>query len=1702
MQEEPDALVRDATGLFEFLIGLQELRTSRVSNLRQYSKVLWLDDLPDSIATPLSHPEAEDEYWVVADRAERIRKPEPDPVLAPWLDEREVGDCQLDRPELRQVIRVKAAEEDAEAEDSDEPRHIELRLDDHPEVRAAYEEWLPDWQEWAKTERHFETYRELYLLRQQLTEQAENYELLLGFGLLTGAFGDTEVRRHLITVRGTIDLDHETGRLTVSAAEGADPVLEEDMLDPAHRVSKSVREQILALLRDPDATLWGPDSTVVRALQVWANGNGPDISYDDDPRPPQHSGRQPRVTLAPALLFRKRGQRSFIEAFDRIKRTVLATREVPAGIQQLLRIEEGSVSEAALTEWQRAFADEETYFPKESNEEQRQIVARLRERRVVLVQGPPGTGKTHTIANLVTDLLAHGQRVLITSHTARALKVLKEQLPAEIQELCVSLTDETVKGQDELESSVRAILARDSDNALADLEQETERLRERLRNARSRRAHAAQKLREIQEAERGELEVARYRGTLSRIAERLRAEEPELGWLGLVAEPTMPFSVEDVVRFRRLLQAATPELRSRAGATLDETLQLSPDDFRDLAERILQARESADRARDVRDTPLYQAAIALPREDRQRLSELVTELLRQLTALAARPEPWVQAEVANVLRGRDRTLRQRHQVTAEALRVLDERASALDQRLVAGLDRFDLGVALGHVNTLYEHLKAGKKLRGPLGLKSKVFKQTVEFLDVVRVDGSRCETLELVEHLRQVLDTERVVRLAEEAWSISSPPGSPLGPRAARLADEQAVLRDVLAVADTLDQLRSFGAQHPEVAHVDWAVREECEALLAALDAAEREEVRREEESRLEPLRRELERLAGQADRVAAVPAMLAAVEDLDPDRYTEACQQMELSREANATLKALDEARTRISAGHASLAQRLEAAPDDPAWDTRLSKLPEAWAWSVCDAHLRRVTDPKAERRAMSELSEAEAQEKHALKELAANLGWLYCLRRLDRDPKQSWHLRAYAQEVRKIGKGTGKYAARRRREAQEHLKKCQGAVPAWIMPLHQVASTTPMDRPDLFDVVIVDEASQSGLEALVLFWLAPRVVVVGDDQQISPEDVGQVHEQVYQLRDRHLASVPTKTMFAPRTSLFDIAERLAGGRIVLREHFRCMPEIIGFSNGLCYEGKLLPLRQYGADRLPPLRATFVPGAVMSGGSSSAVNKAEAEALVEQVVKCCADPAYDGKSMGVIVLLSSNAQAELIDRILVERLGVDEIEARRLRVGNAEAFQGDQRDVIFVSMVVSLEGPDGTRRIGAMTKETDKRRVNVAASRARDQVWLFHSVQPGDLYVDDYRRRWLQYATARPAERDVYHIGEVLPDKLREPFDSLFEQRVYLALRERGYRVRPQYKVGRYRIDLVVEGRAQRLAVECDGDAYHGADREAYDESRQRELERLGWVFERIRGSRFFRNPHEALTPVWAKLDELGIEPLDAEPVEEPAPVEEPKPAEALQPVEAPQPAKASQPVEAPQPAKASQPVEAPQLAKPVPVAESGAGHDPKPSPRPARPNQPPRPPAREPERSHGLVLPSGAYRRLTEELEAIRQELASPPTSAAADRAAVRSLALDWHKRREQLLEREAELHKLLDGARVNDKATKIRRVIPGCVVGVRFPGEDEIQRYVITLARSSQDGQTLPPDSPLALALKNREIGDRITYRSPAGKRLTCTIVEIQY
>jgi len=260
-------------------------------------------------------------------------------------------------------------------------------------------------------------------------------------------------------------------------------------------------------------------------------------------------------------------------------------------------------------------------------------------------------------------------------------------------------------------------------------------------------------------------------------------------------------------------------------------------------------------------------------------------------------------------------------------------------------------------------------------------------------------------------------------------------------------------------------------------------------------------------------------------------------------------------------------------------------------------------------------------------------------------------------------------------------------------------------------------------------------------------------------------------------------------------------------------------------------------------------------------------IVNLVNDEKYEGKSMGVIAL-QGHAQARLIEKLLAERLEPKVMEERRLRCGEPATFQGDERDVIFLSLVIA---PNVHYR--ALTGLADQRRFNVAMSRARDQVWLFYSVKPHDLARDDLRRRLIGFFENPQIVDPVVEDLERLEREGRRPrrrgaqpapYESWFEVDVALELLRRGYRVRPQVEVADYRIELVVEGPEARLAVECDGEEWHGPERYEYDMARQRQLERAGWTFVRVRESDFYADRQRAVSEVVRACEELGIRAMD----------------------------------------------------------------------------------------------------------------------------------------------------------------------------------------------------------------------------------------------
>jgi superfamily I DNA and/or RNA helicase len=376
---------------------------------------------------------------------------------------------------------------------------------------------------------------------------------------------------------------------------------------------------------------------------------------------------------------------------------------------------------------------------------------------------------------------------------------------------------------------------------------------------------------------------------------------------------------------------------------------------------------------------------------------------------------------------------------------------------------------------------------------------------------------------------------------------------------------------------------------------------------------------------------------------------------------------------------------------------------------------------------------------------------------------------------LMGFVQTIRKIGKGTGKRVPELLRKARELLASARRAVPVWIMPLSRVyESFDPREKK--FDVVIIDEASQSDVTALAALYFGCEHIVVGDKEQVTPDAIGQRIDEVTRLIATDLQDIPNNHLYDGQTSIYDLAETAFGGVIALREHFRCVPEIIQFSNHLSYNNAIRPLREPFSS---PVRPALIPHRVQGfRDERGKTNKIEAKEVASLVVACLADPAFelnhvgDPTTFGVISLLGEE-QALLIENILRRRLTPDIFARHRLLCGNAAQFQGDERDVIFLSMVDGPPDDGQLRMLEAGPKDLYKKRYNVAVSRARNQLWIVHSVDMNrHLKSGDLRRRLLAHAHDPDA---LLREMEVEGNRTDSPFEKAVMQRLIAA----GYRVR-----------------------------------------------------------------------------------------------------------------------------------------------------------------------------------------------------------------------------------------------------------------------------------------------------------------------------------
>ncbi len=427
----------------------------------------------------------------------------------------------------------------------------------------------------------------------------------------------------------------------------------------------------------------------------------------------------------------------------------------------------------------------------------------------------------------------------------------------------------------------------------------------------------------------------------------------------------------------------------------------------------------------------------------------------------------------------------------------------------------------------------------------------------------------------------------------------------------------------------------------------------------------------------------------------------------------------------------------------------------------------------------------------------------------------------------------------------------------------PIFLMSPLSVAQFLPPGKL-AFDVLVMDEASQiAPEEALGCVARVRQVIVVGDHKQLPPTNFFKAANAGADDSEEDDVDVVDVIRPSDYESILTLARTRGMAERILAWHYRSKhPSLIALSNAECYASKLLlPPSPFVQTTELGLSLQKTPrGFYDRGGTSRDLVQAEMLAnAIKQHIKT-----NPNKSLGIACL--SSQQRDAVDD-MIDRLGIrSDVEAflpkgERLFVKNLEAIQGDERDVIFISVGYGV-APNQSKpflNFGPVSKEGGERRLNVLASRARERCVVFSSITAADIPADhELRGTRMLRALLHFAETGNLSAGSLSG----EGFDSPFEEAVAQVIREAGYHVHSQVGVSNFKVDLGVidPGRpgVYILGVECDGATYHSS-RSARDRDRLRQevLEGLGWRLHRIWSTDWFRNPERETRKLIAAIQE-----------------------------------------------------------------------------------------------------------------------------------------------------------------------------------------------------------------------------------------------------
>ena len=1496
MNQEKNRLL----SLIEYVQESAKLKRCPIYHVNNHPFHVFEHDLIDLPGINFNCGDEQNEVWLSIDRLQKTVAPTPtDSKLIPWI---KVSADPNKEPELKPFTEVdiqKSRDGKAQLNHCSDPpdRGLILSTDyeDQEEVKSKLKVYLASqWATWANKEkkrrRTIQIYEKLFSMREELKEALQDnpLELLWGIGISVWNMNGQKVCYPLITQGVEICLDDATMSLQIRPRE-----IEESLELDLYRSSDnpgtdSLEKSYKEFIKDRTQALSPFDPTsyepILHTGAKYLDPNGifwPKDASEDDRKIPKVSNEL-KITNTWTVLARPRGQAPLVQDLENFKIQINENTsvELPPAVSSILKDPLDHEETVVLPEFRgiskicpenpagecgQKAAD--LYFPLPFNFEQARIVQLLEAYNGVVVQGPPGTGKTHTIANIISHYLALGKRVLVTSMKEPALAVLRDKLPVDIRSLAISLLTNEQEGKKQFEAAIGKIASELQNINRTSLKCETESLEKTINSLHGRLVIIERK---IAEWGRQNLTAISIDGsTVSPVdaAKEVVEGRDRYEWIEdeLSLDCIPKFDTSDLAKLRSArelvgdnicyINIKLPEINELP--TIADVVQLHKN----------LSRMSIYKQLILEDNLPDLSTLGVESDNHvSNLHESISKYIGLKQNVTDSGYKWLES-ARNILKLNAISLKPLLEVFDSIgfeLKEVDNNRLTFIKRPVS---------ALPGIETDDDILKAIENLtenRKAFGLLDRLRKSTArKKLESVRLLGQAPESkddwcyvqfyLKQRKHSRALLIRYNSIvgEIGLESFDDTNPTNAFKAYKSfiihKKLQEQLALEKEITSYSKKL--LPSW-EEHSNL------FKEEN--TLSALQEILKKHLEYLELSTTRSLQDNLERILSSYKGPIIEELNETYSKYIGNPEFHESDITKRFSHFLK-TLKSLHELRTSFlnikeicdlikASGAIKWAAKLETEPVNGIEHLLPDNWQEAWRLRKLATYLEQADSLEEMKDLSRQRKEAEGFLANSYQEIVAKRTWLKLSE--SATPSTRSALEAFRTAIAKIGKGRGKRSIRYRKDARRAASRANDVIPCWIMPHWRVSESLPSSFGS-FDLVVIDEASQSDFSALPALMRAQKILVVGDHKQVSPDGVGLEEEKIRNLMRRYLRNqVPDfRDQMTPERSIYDLF-RVAypQSSIMLKEHFRCAGPIIEYSKREFYNHELKPIRLLTAsERLdPPLIDILVEDGCRL--QNSKVNDAEMHVIVNEISEICKNPNFDHRSIGVVSLLGSKQAMKIWD-MLEQELGLEVIKKHNIACGDARTFQGKERDIIFISMVVS-PGPGNAR---AQTQETVAQRFNVAASRARDRMYLVRSVEMEDLSLKDTLRRKLIAHFQHPFEQN-----EKLAKDLREKCESPFECEIYDILSERGYRVVPQVRVGGYRIDFVVEGHNDALlAIECDGDKYHLPERWEQDINRQRVLERAGWFFWRSFASDFIRNRKKVITRLIDTLEERGITPI-----------------------------------------------------------------------------------------------------------------------------------------------------------------------------------------------------------------------------------------------